>query len=80
MSVEMPTQCEQKAISIEKTESVEEVATVAKSPMEKSCSICKYWMTDNCVHGDLCQSLHSWFYGDGFTTLAKLHEHKMVVT
>ncbi|XP_016182964.1 zinc finger CCCH domain-containing protein 48 [Arachis ipaensis] len=80
MSVEKPTQCEQMDISIEKTESVEEVATVAKSPMEKSRSICKYWMTDNCVHGDLCQNLHSWFYGDGFTTLAKLHEHKKVVT
>ncbi|RYR59682.1 hypothetical protein Ahy_A05g025600 [Arachis hypogaea] len=37
-------------------------------------------MTDNSVHGYLCQNLHSWFYGDEFTTLAKLHEHKKVVT
>ncbi|XP_057762700.1 zinc finger CCCH domain-containing protein 48-like [Arachis stenosperma] len=80
VSAEKPTKCEQKAVVIEKIENVEDVAAIAMASVEKSRSICKYWMTDNCVHGDLCQNLHSWFYGDGFTTLAKLYEHKKVVT
>ncbi|XP_057744696.1 zinc finger CCCH domain-containing protein 48-like [Arachis stenosperma] len=75
MSVEKPTKCEQKAVA-----DVEDVATVAKACVDKSLSICKDWMTDNCVHGDLCQNLHSWFYGDGFSTLAKLHEHNKAIT
>ncbi|XLR07949.1 hypothetical protein S83_035887, partial [Arachis hypogaea] len=80
MSIEKPTKCEQKAVLIEKTVDVEDVATVAKASVDKSCSICKYWMTDNCVHGDLRQNFHSWFYGDGFSTLLKLHEHKKAIT
>ncbi|MED6204275.1 hypothetical protein PIB30_007746 [Stylosanthes scabra] len=80
MSVEKATKCEQKPLLIEKTIDVEDAATVAKASVEKSRSICKYWMTDNCVHGDLCPDLHSWFYGDGFSPLAKLHEHNKVVT
>ncbi|XP_015950262.1 zinc finger CCCH domain-containing protein 48 [Arachis duranensis] len=81
VSVEEPTKCVQKAVLIEKTADVEDVDTViAEAPVEKSRSICKYWMTDTCVHGDLCQNLHSWFYGDGFSTLARLHEHKKAVT
>ncbi|MED6210344.1 hypothetical protein PIB30_063248, partial [Stylosanthes scabra] len=74
-SVEKATNCDQKSSLIEKTADVEDAATVAIAPVEKSRSICKYWMTDNCVHGDLCPNLHSWFYGDGFSPLAKLHEH-----
>ncbi|XLR56984.1 hypothetical protein HN51_011286 [Arachis hypogaea] len=75
ISVEKPSKCEQKAVLIEKTADVEDVVTVAEACVDKSRSICKDWMTDNCVHGELCQNLHSWFYGDGFSTLAKLHEH-----
>ncbi|XLR24250.1 hypothetical protein HN51_070748, partial [Arachis hypogaea] len=62
ISVEKPRKCEKKAVLIEKNADVEDVATVAKASVDKSRSICKYWMTDNCVHGDLCQNLHSWFY------------------
>ncbi|XLS80838.1 hypothetical protein HN51_046669 [Arachis hypogaea] len=80
ISVEKPTKCEEKAVLIEKTADVEDVATVAKASVDKSRSICKSWMTDNCVDGDLCQNLHSWFYGDGFSTLAKLHEHNKAIT
>ncbi|XLR53109.1 hypothetical protein HN51_021368 [Arachis hypogaea] len=72
--------CEQKVVLIEKTADVEDVTTVAKASVGKSRNICKDWMTDNCVHGDLCQNLHSWFYGDGFSTLAKLHEHNKAIT
>ncbi|CAK8539209.1 unnamed protein product [Lathyrus sativus] len=49
-------------------------------PQKTSISICKYWMNDNCVHGDQCRNLHSWSYGDGFATLAKLQGHKKLVT
>ncbi|XLU44605.1 hypothetical protein S245_039419 [Arachis hypogaea] len=80
ISVEKPSKCEEKAVLIEKTADVEDVATVAKASVDKSHSICKSWMTDNCVDGDLCQNLHSWFYGDGFSTLAKLHEHNKAIT
>ncbi|XLU44649.1 hypothetical protein S245_039463 [Arachis hypogaea] len=84
ISVEKPSKCEgkceEKAVLIEKTADVEDVATAAKASVDKSRSICKSWMTDNCVDGDLCQNLHSWFYGDGFSTLAKLHEHNKAIT
>ncbi|KAL5062086.1 hypothetical protein RYX36_023823 [Vicia faba] len=49
-------------------------------PPKPSKSICKYWMNDNCVHGDQCRNLHSWSYGNGFATLAKLQGHKKLVT
>ncbi|KAE9597539.1 putative transcription factor C3H family [Lupinus albus] len=39
---------------------------------QSSQSLCKYWVNDNCVKGDNCHNLHSWFCGDGFSTLAKL--------
>lgn len=40
---------------------------------------CKYWTTDNCVHGEKCKDLHSWFGGSGFTMLAKLEGHTKVL-
>jgi hypothetical protein len=52
-----------------------QVAEVSQNP---SPSICKYWVNDSCVHGDQCRNLHSWFYGDGFATIAKLQGHKKV--
>ncbi|XLU57239.1 hypothetical protein S245_051887, partial [Arachis hypogaea] len=79
-TVKKPENCAIKAVCLLSHPSTEDVAPVAMAPMEKSHNICKYWMTDNSVHGYLCQNLHSWFYGDEFTTLAKLHEHKTVVT
>ncbi|KAL0458460.1 UNVERIFIED_CONTAM: Zinc finger CCCH domain-containing protein 48 [Sesamum latifolium] len=39
---------------------------------------CKYWVTGNCVHGDKCKDLHSWFSGSGFTLLRKLEGHTKV--
>ncbi|KAL0454910.1 UNVERIFIED_CONTAM: Zinc finger CCCH domain-containing protein 17 [Sesamum latifolium] len=39
---------------------------------------CKYWITGNCVHGDKCKDLHSWFSGSGFTLLKKLEGHTKV--
>ncbi|XP_011092061.1 zinc finger CCCH domain-containing protein 48-like isoform X1 [Sesamum indicum] len=41
---------------------------------------CKYWVTGNCVHGDKCKDLHSWFSGSGFTLLKKLEGHTKAVT
>ncbi|XP_058725824.1 zinc finger CCCH domain-containing protein 48-like [Vicia villosa] len=42
--------------------------------------VCKYWMNGDCVRGEHCRNLHSWFYGDGFATLVKLQGHKKLVT
>ncbi|KAL0413058.1 UNVERIFIED_CONTAM: Zinc finger CCCH domain-containing protein 17 [Sesamum radiatum] len=41
---------------------------------------CKYWITGNCVHGDKCKDLHSWFSGSGFTLLKKLEGHTKAIT
>ncbi|KAL0458458.1 UNVERIFIED_CONTAM: Zinc finger CCCH domain-containing protein 17 [Sesamum latifolium] len=41
---------------------------------------CKYWVTGNCVHGDKCKDLHSWFSGSGFTLLRKLEGHTKAIT
>ncbi|KAL0425927.1 UNVERIFIED_CONTAM: Zinc finger CCCH domain-containing protein 48 [Sesamum radiatum] len=40
---------------------------------------CKYWVTGNCVQGDKCKDLHSWFSGSGFTLLRKLEGHTKVL-
>ncbi|PIN05935.1 WD40 repeat-containing protein [Handroanthus impetiginosus] len=41
---------------------------------------CKYWITGNCVYGEKCKDLHSWFCGSGFTMLAKLGGHTKAIT
>ncbi|KAG8391741.1 hypothetical protein BUALT_Bualt01G0218600 [Buddleja alternifolia] len=41
---------------------------------------CKYWLTGNCVQGEKCKDLHSWFSGSGFTMLAKLEGHSKAIT
>ncbi|KAL5158448.1 Zinc finger CCCH domain-containing protein 48 [Glycine soja] len=53
---------------------------VTKAFKKSSPRICKYWINNNCVHGEQCLYLHSWFRGDGFSTVTKLHEHKKVIT
>ncbi|KAH1209474.1 Zinc finger CCCH domain-containing protein 48 [Glycine max] len=53
---------------------------VAKAFKKSSPRICKYWINNNCVHGEQCLYLHSWFRGDGFSTVTKLQEHKKVIT
>ena len=40
--------------------------------------VCEFWVQGNCVYGDQCPCLHSWFRGDKFTMLAKLQGHKKV--
>ncbi|KAL3819963.1 hypothetical protein ACJIZ3_005868 [Penstemon smallii] len=41
---------------------------------------CKYWVTGNCVHGDKCKDLHTWFSGSEFTMLTKLEGHNKAIT
>lgn len=41
---------------------------------------CEHWMSSNCVKGDGCQFLHSWFIGDWFSMLAKLGGHTQAVS
>ncbi|XP_061350604.1 zinc finger CCCH domain-containing protein 48-like [Gastrolobium bilobum] len=62
------------------------VIEASQKPLESvasqkpSQSVCRYWMEDNCLRGDHCQNLHSWFYGDRLSIVAKLQDHKKVVT
>jgi hypothetical protein len=65
-------------IETDKTVDDRDNAQVAEVSQNPSPSICKYWVNDSCVHGDQCRNLHSWFYGDGFATIAKLQGHKKV--
>lgn len=40
--------------------------------------VCKFWAARNCVKGDCCPYMHSWFYGDDVTMLAKLQGQQKV--
>ncbi|XP_047332833.1 zinc finger CCCH domain-containing protein 48-like [Impatiens glandulifera] len=52
-----------------------------KSSICKSSStVCKYWIDENCVHGDKCEFLHSWSCGKGFSLVTKLGGHKNAIT
>ncbi|KAK9943053.1 hypothetical protein M0R45_008676 [Rubus argutus] len=46
-------------------------------PLEK---VCTFWANGRCMKGDRCPCLHTWFRGDGFSMLAKLQDHKKMVT
>lgn len=45
-----------------------------------SSQICKYWMNGNCVYGDRCWNLHSWFHSEHLSVLTRLNQHKKVRT
>ncbi|KAI6706094.1 hypothetical protein NL676_009056 [Syzygium grande] len=51
-----------------------------KNPRKPQEKVCNYWMSDNCVKGNACPFLHSWFHGVDFALLAKLEGHKKVVS
>ncbi|XP_031285391.1 zinc finger CCCH domain-containing protein 48-like [Pistacia vera] len=38
--------------------------------------VCQHWLSGNCVKGDNCQFIHSWFCGNGISMLAKLWHKK----
>ncbi|XP_024195705.1 zinc finger CCCH domain-containing protein 48-like [Rosa chinensis] len=42
-------------------------------------AVCKFWADGKCVRRR-CPYLHSWFRGDGFSSLAKLQGHKKGIT
>ncbi|KAL5863605.1 hypothetical protein ACOSQ3_001119 [Xanthoceras sorbifolium] len=42
--------------------------------------ICEFWVLGDCVKGDKCRFLHSWFRGDGISMMAKLDGHKKAVS
>ncbi|CAK9145779.1 unnamed protein product [Ilex paraguariensis] len=50
-----------------------------KSTQKTQQKLCKFWVMGNCVKSDNCGDLHSWFYGNGFTMLAKLEGHNKAV-
>jgi hypothetical protein len=41
-------------------------------------NVCQSWVHGNCIDGDKCQSLHSWFHADGLSILAQLQGHTKV--
>lgn len=72
---------DKKSVLVRKSEDRDgtSVAKASKKPSPSS-TVCKYWINNNCVHGEKCQNVHSWFCGDGFSILAKLQQHKKVIT
>uniref|UniRef100_A0A5B7CBV0 Putative zinc finger CCCH domain-containing protein 48-like isoform X1 n=1 Tax=Davidia involucrata TaxID=16924 RepID=A0A5B7CBV0_DAVIN len=57
-----------------------EAGSGGKSTQKTQEKVCKYWISGNCVQGDKCQDLHSWFCGNGFSMLANLVGHNKAVT
>ncbi|KAL3739475.1 hypothetical protein ACJRO7_020829 [Eucalyptus globulus] len=51
-----------------------------KNPLKPQEKLCNFWITGNCVKGDACPLLHSWFHGVDFAMLAKLEGHKKGVS
>jgi hypothetical protein len=41
-------------------------------------NVCQSWVHGNCIDGDKCQSLHSWFHADELSILARLQGHTKV--
>ncbi|XP_059438087.1 zinc finger CCCH domain-containing protein 48-like [Corylus avellana] len=63
----------------------EDVLTKSEDVLKKSedvleQNVCQYWVHGNCIDGDKCQSLHSWFHADGLSILARLQGHTKAVT
>ncbi|GAB4845120.1 Zinc finger CCCH domain-containing protein 48 [Ancistrocladus abbreviatus] len=55
-------------------------ANGGSSTMVQGKKICEYWITGNCLDGEKCCYLHSWYYGDGFTLMTQLEGHKKDIT
>ncbi|KAI6705978.1 hypothetical protein NL676_008940 [Syzygium grande] len=51
-----------------------------KNPHMLGEKVCHYWMSGNCVKGNTCPFLHSWYHGVDFAMLAKLDGHKKGVS
>ncbi|KAI4365386.1 hypothetical protein MLD38_021375 [Melastoma candidum] len=43
-------------------------------------SLCHFWALGDCVKGDSCRFLHSWFQGSDFALLTKLEGHKKSIS
>lgn len=54
-------------------------ASEDKNVNKSSRKACEDWMSNDCVKGDGCQFLHSWFVGDWFSLLTKLDGHTEVI-
>uniref|UniRef100_A0A2N9IQ39 C3H1-type domain-containing protein n=1 Tax=Fagus sylvatica TaxID=28930 RepID=A0A2N9IQ39_FAGSY len=60
-------------------ENVVEEKSLEHVPKKTPERVCEFWVQGNCVHGDQCPYLHSWFRGDKFSMLAQLQGHKKAV-
>ncbi|KAG6733326.1 zinc finger CCCH domain-containing protein 48-like isoform X1 [Carya illinoinensis] len=66
---------------VEKSLSKTAVEKSSQNDPKKSLErVCQFWAEGNCIYGDQCHNLHSWFRGDGFMMLAKLQGHEKAVT
>ncbi|GAA0153197.1 hypothetical protein LIER_11496 [Lithospermum erythrorhizon] len=55
-------------------------ATCDRNSQKGQVKMCQYWLSDNCVHGEKCKYLHSYFSGSGFSMLTMLDGHTKAVT
>ncbi|KAJ0112218.1 hypothetical protein Patl1_00345 [Pistacia atlantica] len=60
---------------LEGIESGDKISTLKTPP-----KVCQHWLSGNCVKGDNCQFIHSWFCGNGISMLAKLDGHKKAIS
>ncbi|XP_044470574.1 zinc finger CCCH domain-containing protein 48-like [Mangifera indica] len=63
------------ASSTGNVESGNEISTLKTPP-----KVCQHWLSGNCVKGDSCRLIHSWFCGTGISMLAKLDGHKKAIS
>ncbi|GFY85952.1 zinc finger WD40 repeat protein 1 [Actinidia rufa] len=54
--------------------------TESKIARKTQLTVCHYWLSGNCVRGEKCEDLHSWFCGNGFSMVARLDGHNKAVT
>ncbi|KAF8028912.1 hypothetical protein BT93_E1556 [Corymbia citriodora subsp. variegata] len=80
-SIRIPEDCpgkgsESSSMNSVKSTSREGDPSIDKYPRKPQQKLCHYWIYGNCVKGDACPFLHSWFHGVDFAMLAKLEGHK----
>lgn len=83
----LSSECERKSAVTSRYEEPEVIMEIltegsesGKNIQNAQSKLCEYWVAGNCVHGVKCKDLHTWFYGSGFSLLAKLEGHKKAIT
>ncbi|CAN1163370.1 Zinc finger CCCH domain-containing protein 17 [Linum perenne] len=58
----------------QKPKVVDEIV-IAKDDRKSKETVCREWISGNCLRGDECRFSHSWFRGDGLSMVARLDGH-----